>query len=1085
MPYTILVVEDNQITQKMMLVTLRTEGFRVIGAADGKTALGHVVTENLDLILQDLILPDMDGIQLARQIREIPAGRDVPIIALSGLASKLEQAQAAGAGFASMLFKPVDTQRLIAEIRSILPEQESQPVKADSRRILLVDDDPLQLKLHRLQLEERGFLVRTAADAVQALIAARDETPDAIVSDLVMPGMDGMDLCRSVRSDPGLSHVPFILTTASGSSVEEEEVKLARGIGANAFVPRSPDLDEVFRALSQSLASDAPRPPKAPPAPVPDLTEEKAKITARVMRELEHHAYLNQSLSRELATKTAQLGIMTAIADVLSRSADLESMLQELLARTLDAAGVSIGAIYLGQGAGKLRLACQVGYPESAANRLHDFFGRAELLSDVLATGNPLQVRSETLGDLGNWFGMGKGDAGYFTLVPLVVSGDRLGVLFIASAQRQLGRDWLRMATAVGIQIGQAVALARSLSRMRESEQRFRAVSANAPVGIFECDASGRCRFANPQCQHLLAHAMTWIDAVHPDERQIVAARWREAVESGRGFSIECRFGSAEGHVRWAAVRVVPPPDQGQGYFGTIADVTDRKVAEEALRQNLELLHAVTEGTSDLIVAKDLTGRYLMVNSAAAAVFGRKPGEITGSTDVQLFPATAAHWIRSTDYDVALTGETKVYEESFAGADGTVRPYLSSKGVLRARDRTVTGTFSISRDMTDHKALESQLRQAQKMEAVGRLAGGVAHDFNNMLTAIMSYAELLHSDLPDEGTLHDNLDEIRQAARRAAGLTRQLLAFSRQQLLEPRVLDPNDIVMGLEKMLRRLIGEDIDLVTKLGSPIGRVRADPGQIEQAILNLVINARDAMPSGGRLAIETADVDLDDRYTSDHGIDGIGPYVMIAITDSGQGMDKATQARIFDPFFTTKEQGKGTGLGLSTVYGIVKQSGGFVWVYSEPGQGSTFKIYLPRIDAPVEAPVVAAPVRTTTGRETVLVVEDEEALRRVAERILQRDGYTVLVAGSGDEALALAEASKRPIDIIATDVVMPGLGGRELVSRLLAIHPDSKVLFMSGYTDDAVLRHGVPEPGTAFLQKPFSGLSLTRKIREILDG
>src|SRR5581483_5028380 len=363
-------------------------------------------------------------------------------------------------------------------------------------------------------------------------------------------------------------------------------------------------------------------------------------------------------------------------------------------------------------------------------------------------------------------------------------------------------------------------------------------------------------------------------------------------------------------------------------------------------------------------------------------------------------------------------------------------------------------------------------------------AGGVAHDFNNMLTAIMSYAELLHADLPDDAALQENLDEIRQAARRAAGLTRQLLAFSRQQLLEPRVLNANEVVTGLEKMLRRIIGEDVDLVTKLAPSIGHVRADPGQIEQAILNLVINARDAMPSGGRLVIETSDAQFDEQYTSDHGIQAEGPYVMIAITDSGQGMDKATIARIFDPFFTTKEQGKGTGLGLSTVYGIVKQSGGFVWVYSEPDHGATFKIYLPRVDAPVEAPTVPAPVRSTAGRETVLVVEDEEALRRVAERILLRDGYTVLVAATGDDALALAEKSSKPIDLIATDVVMPGLAGRDLVQRLLTLHPSAKVLFMSGYTDDAMLRHGI-SAGTAFLQKPFSGIALTHKIREILDG
>jgi PAS domain S-box-containing protein len=1053
MPYTILVVEDNLITQKMMVVTLRAEAYRVIGAADGRTALAQVVAEEPDLILQDLILPDMDGIELAKHIRELDAGRDVPIIALSGLASKLDEAQAAGTNFARLLFKPVETAKLIAEVRAFLPNPEVRTTPNRMQRVLLVDDDPVQLKLHRLQLEERGFVVRTATDAAQALGVARDETPDAIVSDLIMPGMDGMELCRTIRHDPELAHVPFILTTASGSSVEEGDEDLAEGAGVNAFVPRTPDLDQVLEALTSSLAAGAP-PPRA--TATMDLTEGKTKIAARVMRELEHQASLNQSLTRELAMKTAQLGIMTAVADVMARSADLDSMLHEVLAKTLDAAGVSIGAIYLSNEASRTHLACQIGYPIATAAHFDD------VLSDVLSTGTPTQVRSSAFGD-----------PGLFTLLPLVVGGDRLGVLCLASAQRHLGRDWLRMAGIVASQIAQSIALARSVGRTRESEQRFRAVSTNAPVGIFECDATGRLRYANQQCHHLFGRATIWIDAVYPEDRAAVGLRWRDAIDAGRDFAVECRFGASEGPVRWGAARVV-------GGFGTIADVTDKKVAEEALRQNLELLHAVTEGTDDLIVAKDLAGRYLMANSAAAQVFGYRQAAITGRTDGELFGSEIAQGIRASDYDIALTGETRVYEETFAS-----RPYLSSKGVLRAPDQSVTGTFSISRDMTEHKALETQLRQAQKMEAVGRLAGGVAHDFNNMLTAIMSYAELLQADLPEDGAVQENLDEIRQAARRAAGLTRQLLAFSRQQILEPRVLNANEVVTGLEKMLARIIGEDVDLVTKLAPGLGHVRADPGQLEQAILNLVINARDAMPSGGRLVIETADVELDEQYNVDHGIEGVGPYVMIAITDSGQGMDKATQARIFDPFFTTKEQGKGTGLGLSTVYGIVKQSGGFVWVYSEPGHGATFKIYLPRVDAPVEAPIAPTAVRTTGGRETVLVVEDEEALRRVAERILMRDGYTVHVASSGEEALALATSSPKPIDLIATDVVMPGLAGRDLVRRLLAIHPKAKVLFMSGYTDDAMLRHGIPEPGTAFLQKPFSGLALTHKIREILDG
>ncbi len=778
MPYTILVVEDNLITQKMMVVTLRAEAYRVIGAADGRSALAQVAAEEPDLILQDLILPDMDGIELAKRIRALDAGRDVPIIALSGLASKLEEAQAASANFARLLFKPVETARLVAEIRSVLPAQDTRSsTPQTARRVLLVDDDPVQLKLYRLQLEERGFVVRTAGNAAQALGAARDETPDAIVSDLIMPGMDGMELCRTIRHDPELAHVPFILTTASGSSVEEGDEHLAAGAGVNAFVPRTPDLDHVLHALTNSFTPGA-RTPGA--TATHDLAERKTQIAARVMRELEHQASLNQSLTRELAMKTAQLGIMTAVADVLASNADLDSMLHEVLAKTLDAAGVSIGAIYLSNGTSKIHLACQIGYPASSAT---DFDGA---LADVLSSGNPMQVRSSAFGD-----------PGLFTLLPLTVGGERLGVLGLASAQRHLGRDWLRMAGSVASQIAQSIALTRSVGRMRESEQRFRTVSANAPVGIFECDATGRLRYANQQCQPLFGRAAAWIDAVFPEDRGAVALRWRDAIDANRDFAVECRFGATDGPVRWAGVRVA-------GGFGTIADVTDKKVAEEALRQNLELLHAVTEGTSDLIVAKDLTGHYLMANSAAAQVFGYRQGAITGRTDGELFAPDMAQTIRASDYDVAFTGETKVYEETFAS-----RPYLSSKGVLRSPDQSVTGTFSISRDMTEHKALETQLRQAQKMEAVGRLAGGVAHDFNNMLTAIMSYAELLGVDLPEDVALRENLDEIRQAARRAAGLTRQLLAFSRQQILEPRVLDANDVVTGLEKMLVRIIGEDV------------------------------------------------------------------------------------------------------------------------------------------------------------------------------------------------------------------------------------------------------------------------------------
>jgi nitrogen-specific signal transduction histidine kinase len=388
-------------------------------------------------------------------------------------------------------------------------------------------------------------------------------------------------------------------------------------------------------------------------------------------------------------------------------------------------------------------------------------------------------------------------------------------------------------------------------------------------------------------------------------------------------------------------------------------------------------------------------------------------------------------------------------------------------------------------DITERKLLEAQLRQAQKMEAVGRLAGGIAHDFNNLLTAITGYADLALSDLREGDPMRQDMEEILRAAHRAAELTRQLLAFSRQQVLAPRVLDLNEVVQSVDKMLRRLVGEDVELLSVLAPGLGHVKADPGQLEQVIVNLAVNARDAMPTGGKLTIETADAELAETRVRDLAAVPAGRYVMLAITDSGTGMDEETKARIFEPFFTTKEQGKGTGLGLATVYGIVKQSGGFIWLYSEPGHGTTFKIYLPRVEGAADA--LAPPVGTVEvprGTETVLIVEDEEAVRALAKTALTRKGYRVLEAANGGEALLRCESEQAPIHLLVTDVVMPGLGGADLAQRLAPLRPDMKVLFISGYADRAAARHGTIQPGAAYLEKPFSLEALARKVREVLD-
>jgi len=380
---------------------------------------------------------------------------------------------------------------------------------------------------------------------------------------------------------------------------------------------------------------------------------------------------------------------------------------------------------------------------------------------------------------------------------------------------------------------------------------------------------------------------------------------------------------------------------------------------------------------------------------------------------------------------------------------------------------------------------QEQLRQAQKMEAVGRLAGGVAHDFNNVLSVIIGYGDLLLQDLRPADPMRAEVEEIRKAGQRAAGLTRQLLMFSRQQVVEPRVIDLHEVLTSMDKMLQRILGEDVELVSMPPKAAGRVKADPSHIEQVILNLVVNARDAMPTGGKLTLETANVVLDEDYARSHLPAKAGPYVMLAVSDTGVGMDRETQARIFEPFFTTKDIGTGTGLGLSTVFGIVQQSGGNIWVYSEPGKGTTFKVYLPRVDDDVDAPKPHVAPATLRGTETILLVEDEEQVRTVVVNILRRQGYRVFPAQHAGEALLLCESYPEAIDLLITDVVMPQMSGPELARRLARTRPGMKVLCMSGYTDDSIVRHGVLESGVAFLQKPVTPATLASKVREILDG
>jgi two-component system, cell cycle sensor histidine kinase and response regulator CckA len=540
------------------------------------------------------------------------------------------------------------------------------------------------------------------------------------------------------------------------------------------------------------------------------------------------------------------------------------------------------------------------------------------------------------------------------------------------------------------------------------------------------------------------------------------------------------RAGAKDFIVKHKLARLIPAVERE---LGEAQARRERRATERALQVSRMRFQRLFDSGVIGIVVGDVSGRAVEANGAFLTMVGYTHDELlSGELHLgEMTPPEWAHANASAIEQLRQRGFSRPWEKEYIRKDGTRVPALVAVASLDGSEY-----MSISLNLSERKRLEEQVRRAQKMEAIGTLAGGVAHDFNNLLSVILTYTGLLLDGLTDGDPVKADLEEVKKAGERAADLTRQLLAFSRQQMLQPRVLDLNQVVMGMDRMLRRLLGADIELSLLTAQTVGKVHADPGQIEQVILNLVVNARDAMPKGGQLTVETQNAELDAEYASQHLDVAPGSYVLIAVTDTGVGMDASTLAHIFEPFFTTKDKGKGTGLGLSTVFGIVRQSGGHIWVYSEPGKGTTFKVYVPRTDRRPEAPMTSSPPPVTLrGPETVLIVEDEDQVRAIMRAVLRRYGYNVLEAQNGGEAFLICEKYTARIHLLLTDVVMPRMSGRELAERLAPMRPDMKVLYVSGYTENSIVHHGVLDAGVAFLAKPITPDALVRKVRELLDG
>jgi two-component system cell cycle sensor histidine kinase/response regulator CckA len=622
-------------------------------------------------------------------------------------------------------------------------------------------------------------------------------------------------------------------------------------------------------------------------------------------------------------------------------------------------------------------------------------------------------------------------------------------------------------------------------AQYRQLVEQMPAITYMAERGV-----QGRWYYVSPQIKAILGFTpeewmsdpQRWRKQVHPDDLGRVLADEQTLSQEGDRYRVEYRLRTRDGKDVWVRdeATYVRHLETGELVMrGLFLDITERKEAEEELRRSEQRLHTTLNAAPVILFALDPAGVFTLSAGRGLQELGLKPGEVVGQSVFERYrdnPEILDHFRR------ALSGEEFIATDEVPQQQ---RVYETRWAPGPDRDGIPSGVIGIATDITERVRLQKQMRNMQQLEAIGRLAGGIAHDFNNLLNIVLGYAQLLSEGTDLTEKMKKGLGQIHRAGERAAALTHQLLAFSRKQVLQPKLIDLNAIVADVQKMLSRVIGEDIELVIRLHPSLAPVKADPVQMERVLINLAVNARDAMPSGGTLLMETTNVELSEAYVHQHPGLPFGQCVVLTVSDTGHGMDDETLEHIFEPFFTTKELGKGTGMGLASVHGIVTQSGGSVSVSSTPGKGTTFQIYLPAETVSAEAPAEKPVEEIARGSETILVVEDEANLREITRVFLEDCGYRVLEAADGNEALQIAESFSHPIHLILTDVIMPGMNGRQLAEQILSARPGMKAVYMTGYMDDMVVQHKVLEPGIPLLQKPFDLVRLTRKIRTVLDG
>jgi PAS domain S-box-containing protein len=970
--------------------------------------------------------------------------------------------------------------------------------------ILIVDDVAASRHFLVSLLRDQGHRLVEAANGREALAAVQAEPPDLVITDVLMPVMDGYEFVRQLRLDPKTVGIPVLFYTAPYG--EREARALARSIGVPWVLTKPAESEEVMKIVARVLSG------------APDV---EALLDASPLTTPFDHAHLRlwtDSISEQvgdLRMANARLRALINIGLELAPERDPERLLHKLCVAARDLFGatyVTVGILdphdrtvqrFLTCGADATGGVCEADWlktGDAVAGILKTVVTERRTVRGENAGGDPASLQLPLL----------HLEVQAFLAAPIVSPTHVYGwICLVGNEGRTFTQEDEHLVMALSAQVGRmyhAQKRAEELeleilerqqaeSAARRDHERAQRYLDTAEVILLKLDMDGRIALVNRYACSILGWTADeligrdWVDTCLPPRiREDLRAKFHDLLGGDLSIienPILTRSGE-ERLIEWRNRLLHDDEGRVTGTFSSGADITDRHEAVEALSTGEERTRYALEAADVGIWDMDYTTGVLQWSETIEAHYGLQPGTFAGTLEAfveRIHPDDRASVLETVERAMRTGADFRVQNRSI-WPDGTVR-WLEGAGRMFLGDHgePVRGV-GISQDVTERRMLEAQYHQAQKMEAIGRLAGGVAHDFNNLLTVILGFSEMLLADLNPDDPRQADIAEIRTAGTRAAGLTRQLLAFSRKQIIQPTLLELNKLVADIRVMLGRLIGEDMKIVLGLQPGLALIKADRGQVEQIVMNLAVNARDAMPKGGTLTIETANVQLDDGYAKTHFGVKAGDYVALTVTDTGTGIPPQVQARLFEPFFTTKAPGKGTGLGLATVHGIVARIGGSVTVTSEVGKGTSFMVYFPQADAAemvVEAPAPVA--RPRAGTHTVLVVEDEAALRELTRRLLERQGYTVLLAANADEALQVFEQNAS-IDLILTDVVMPGASGPELTRQLVKQRPTVKVIYMSGYTDEVIVEHGVLEPGIAFIHKPFSSDTLGQKIREVLD-